>query len=198
MHDRFRARWLAAAVAVSALAGRAEARYKGDLNAFVGEKWLNNGDWAPVDQQRQYGVMLAFAEERIHVQFSIDAFASSDETNMTDPTFGPQRIKGSSREFSFGVRKPWGDGVVRPHIGAGADVVEVTLETSDSAGIERRSDRGYGLWIDAGLTFRIAKHLNLGLETRYTRADVNLGAGIEVEDIAAGGFHAGILIGYGW
>jgi hypothetical protein len=62
----------------------------------------------------------------------------------------------------------------------------------------KNSDRGYGAWVDGGVTWRLASHLNLGFEVRYSVVSVYLGEGAAVRDVIAGGIHVGLLIGYGW
>ena len=115
-------------VAVSILAvGDARARYVGNLNLFVGQAWLNHGDWAPVDQQREYGLMLAFGEERAPIHFAVDAFVSKDEVDDPYPAIG-SRVKGSSTELAIGVRKVWELNVTHPQLGAGAIITDVEEE----------------------------------------------------------------------
>jgi len=188
---------LLAALSLFAAANEAHARYEGNFNLFVGRKWLNVGDWAPVDEQPQIGLMLAFAEERAPIHFSIDAFVSKDEAANADPTVDAP-VKASSAEFAIGVRKIWKFGATRPHLGAGAEVVRVRQDLDGPSGPATREDRGYGAWIDAGVSWRLAGHLNLGIEARYSKVDANLGSGFVSREVAAGGFHLGVLLGYGW
>jgi len=188
---------LLAASCVLVAAGEAHARYEGNFNLFVGQKWLNNDDWAPVEEQPQLGLMLAFGEERSPVHFAIEAFISEDDFKAADPAIDTA-VKASSAEFAIGVRKIWGRGATRPHLGAGANVVRVREDRDGPSGPVTQKDSGYGLWADAGVTWRIAGHLNLGIEARYSKADADLGSGFETRDVAAGGFHLGLLLGYGW
>jgi len=192
------ARLLLAAALVLAAAGEISARYEGNLNVFAGQKWLRSGDWAPVDRQDQIGLMLAFGEERAAIHFAIDAFLAKGE--LSDPPSTPNAlIGGSSAEFAIGVRKVWELGATRPHVGAGANVVGVDEERRvGTSGTVTNEDRGYGVWVDAGVTWRIASHLNLGIEARYSSVRAALGEGTIPRDVDAGGAHVGLLIGYGW
>ena len=186
-----------AAVSILAAANEAQARYVGNLNLFVGEKWLDNGDWSPSDEQPQYGLMLAFGEERAPVHFSLDVFLSNVEITDANPTVDTI-VRGASTEIAMGVRKVWGQKATRPHLGAGVDVVQVSENRDGPTGLVKNSDRGYGAWVDGGVTWRIASHLNLGIEARYSVLNVYLGQGEALRDVAAGGIHLGVLIGYGW
>jgi len=188
-----------ALVAVSVLAATndAQARYLGNFNFFVGRTWLNEGDWAPVDQQQKIGLMLAFGEERAPVHFSIDAFVSKGEVSNADP-LGSGRVKGSSEEFAIGVRKVWDQTATRPHLGAGADIIRVSEELDGPFGPVTNEDRAYGAWVDLGVSWRLVSHLNLGIEARYNYAFATLGSGSLARGVNAGGVQVGLLVGYGW
>ena len=125
------------------------------------------------------------------------AFVSKDEVDDPNPAIGT-RVKGSSTEFAIGVRKVWGQKATHPHLGAGADVIHVEEEFFAPFGNVTNEDRAYGAWVDAGVTWRIASHLNLGIEARYSYALATLGTGSLARDVAAGGIHLGVLVGFGW
>ena len=180
-----------------AATGTAHARYEGNLNLVLGKKWLQNGDWSPVEEQQDIGLMFAFAEERIPVLFAFDVFLSHDDGPPGAQPDGTP-VEGQTTEFAIGFRKMWGTHVFRPHLGAGGTMIQAEMNTASSGGPVRRSDRGYGVWIDGGMTWRVAKHLNLGFEVRYSKADVDLSSGFDTIEAAAGGLHVGGTIGYGW
>jgi hypothetical protein len=194
------ARWAACAAAAAVLVAwpsDAAARYVGNLNLFAGQKWLNTGDWEPADQQPELGLMLAFGEERSSVHFSIDAFYSKDdESGSVPPT--DSIVSAWSKEFSIGVRKVWDRSVTRPQIGAGATVISVHEDRDGPSGPVSNQAHNYGVWVDAGISWRLARHLNLGIDARYSGARVALGEGLARRDVLAGGVHLGLLLGYGW
>ena len=190
------ARLAAVVLVLAAASSRAVARSEGNVNLFGGDKRLKSEDWGPLGWQREYGVMLAFGVERAPVHFAIDAFVADESVDSA--TFTGDLASLSSREAAIGVRKVWNAGVTRPHFGAGASVIKIEEERVAAAGRVTNKDSGYGVWVDLGVTWRIAGHLNLGFETRYSFADVSLGEGFESRDATAGGVHVGLLIGYGW
>ncbi len=51
--------------------------------------------------------------------------------------------------------------------------------------------------MDGGVAGRFARHLDVGLEARYSAANIELGSTLG-HQVAAGGVHAGVVIGYGW
>lgn len=188
------------ALAAAALwlgADRAEARYNGNLNVFVGQKWMTQSEWEPVAEQPELGLMLAFGEERISIHFAIDAYYSRQEADNPNPAVDT-RVKGTSGELTIGVRKVWDLGTTRPYLGGGASIVTVREDFDGPSGPVSHDGRGYGGYFQAGVFWRIAGHLNLGLEARYSKTDADVGGTFSVHDVEAGGFHAGLLIGYGW
>jgi len=186
-----------AIAAVLAATGDAKALYHGDLNLFVGQLWLTNGDWSPVDEQPEIGLKLNFGEERVPVHFAIDLFASRKTVSPTDPV-ADVIVKGATHEVAIGVRKVWDQNVTRPHLGAGATAISVSEERHGPFGVETNEDKAYGAWVDVGVSWRLAGHLNLGLDARYSYALARLGTGSSGRDVRAGGVHLGLLIGYGW
>ncbi len=186
-----------AVVSVLAVTDAAQARYRGDLNLFVGELWLRNGDWSPIDEQPELGLMLNFGEERAPVHFAIDLFSSKKQFTNND-SVPNDRVEGTSRELAMGVRKVWDEAVTRPHLGAGAAIISVSEELTGPSGSSKKEDRAYGAWVDLGMSWRVAAHLNLGIEARYSYALATLGSGSTGREVAAGGIHLGLLIGYGW
>ena len=188
---------VAAASAALLLPGSAQARYNGNLNLFVGQKWMTQSQWSPVDEQPELGLMLAFGEERISYHFSVDAYYSRDEIDQPNPAVD-SRVKATSGELTIGVRKLWDLGATRPYVGGGASIVTVREDFDGPSGPVSYDDRAYGAYLQVGVFWRLAKHLNLGIEARFCKADAELGASFATRDVDAGGFHAGLLVGYGW
>lgn len=187
-----------AAVALVAVPSAAFARYEGNFNVFLGQKWMKTSDWDPVAEQPELGLMLAFGIERAPIYLALDVLASQKTSTANTPTYGPVDVKALSREYGIGVRKVWTVGSTHPFLGAGGCVVAVDLDLESATYSPSYGDQSYGLWIDGGVTWRIGKHFNLGFDLRATKANAKFEVqGLPV-DVAAGGFHAGLLVGYGW
>jgi hypothetical protein len=62
-----------------------------------------------------------------------------------------------------------------------------------SLGIEFDGD-GVGLWLDAGINLAVTTRFNVGVELRYSWAEVDLGP----ERINTGRVTAGALLGFRW
>jgi opacity protein-like surface antigen len=185
---------LAAASAPAAVA------FEGNVNLFAGQKWFADSDWEPIEEQPALGVLFAFGQLRAPIHFAIDVFKSSEEATFDTPGVGTTRVEGGTVECSIGVRKVFRrQSIAHPHLGAGATLISADLEIEDpAAGRTDVDDSAFGFWIDGGITWRLASHLNLGIEVRYSRAELELGDIFLEEKVAGGGFHAGALIGFGW
>lgn len=187
---------LVAAAATASTA--AHARYEGNLNFFVGQKWLNSSDWEPVAEQPELGVMLAFAQERAPVYFAIDVLASKKKSTMTTASDGPVEVTGETLEYAIGVRKVWHAGKTHPFVAAGGCLIVSRMRFDVPTYSPNFGDQDYGVWIEAGVTWRIGAHFNLGFDLRASTAQAKYDDVSPPVEKQVGGFHAGLLLGYGW
>ncbi|NTW66239.1 MAG: porin family protein [Nitrospirae bacterium] len=178
----------------------AQDQWTGNVNIFIGQKNLDKDDWEPVDKQTEFGVEIDFRKKDWPVNIAIDILRSSDDDTYYeyDPFFGPLSadVKGETTEFNIGIRKIW-DGFpsIRPFIGGGLSYIRAEVEVSiPGIGSASESDTGVGIWLGGGVYFTLAEHFNLGLEIRYSDADVTI-ADVKGK---AGGTHYGLLAGYHW
>jgi hypothetical protein len=185
-------------VAAAAAPTAALARYEGNVNFFVGQKWLNTSDWSPVDEQPELGVMLAFAPERSRVYFALDVLASQASTTATSSIHGTVDVTGETREYDVGVRKVWNVGTTHPFLGAGGCLIVSRLRYDSPTYSPSYGDENYGVWVDGGVTWRIGGHFNLGFNLRASLAHGRFDSATPPKDVEVGGFHAGMLLGYGW
>jgi hypothetical protein len=189
---------LGALGACLAFASTASARYDGNLNFFLGQKWLDQSDWEPVDRQLEIGLMLAFGIERAPIHFALDAFTSEASETVDSSILGAVDVKSSVQEFAIGVRKVWNLGVTRPILGAGGCMVMAEIDY-DAPGFRASfEDNDYGLWIEGGVMWRVGKRANLGLDLRYSWAEGKFTRNGVPADVKTGGVHAGAIVGFGW
>ena len=186
--------------AVLAAGATSASAFEGNVNLFLGQKWFEGADWEPIDTQREPGLLFAFGETRSPIHFALDILHSDDDATADVAGFGPVDFAGDTTEYCIGVRKVFRRfAITHPHLGAGA-----TLATGDfemvfpGVGRSEVDDTAFGWWIDGGVTWRLASHLNLGLEVRYSRFTFEFGNIFLADEVPGGGFHGGVLIGYGW
>jgi len=187
-------------IAADVASPAAWARYEGNINFMIGQKWLKDSEWSPVSEQPELAVLFAFAPERSPIYFAIDVFYSSDSQTMNTALYGDVEVEGTTQEYSIGIRKVWnGDNrSTRPFLGAGGCLVMSNLNLDSPVLAAHFGDNSYGVWVEGGVTWRLGKHVNLGFELRYSTASASFENSGQPIDVDAGGFHAGLLIGYGW
>jgi Outer membrane protein beta-barrel domain len=178
----------------------AHADATGNVNFFLGQKSLSSSDWEPVEKQGEFGAVMSFGEKSWPISIAVDVLLSAAEEDAFDPFLGSYTITGTTYEVDFGVRKVWGKAATRPYIGGGLAVIGAGAELDNGLASVDADDSAVGFWADAGIFWRLGSHFNLGLDLRYSDADVDLdfGAGLVAQDIGAGGFSYGLLLGFGW
>ena len=189
-----------AVLAASLLAAAAPAAaLEGNVNVFAGQKWFADTDWEPIETQPEFGLQLAFGQLRAPIHFAVDVFYAHDDATVDQPGVGTTKVEGGTTEYAVGVRKVFRrQASVHPHLGGGASLVAGDVTTESPAGRVQVDDSEFGFWVDGGVTWRLGAHLNLGVEVRYSRVKLEFGDVFLENQVPAGGFHAGALVGFGW
>lgn len=176
-----------------------------DINVFLGQKNLDSGDWGAgsylgyglsLDQQGEFGVLMNFAGYNWPVSIAVDLLGSSHQADFYSSTFGPGRTTATTSELDLGARKVFNiyGTTLHPYVGGGLALISASYEDNYYYyGSYSESDSGAGLWLDGGIFWSI-NHFNIGLDARYSKADVTLLG----QTVNAGGSHGGILLGYSW
>ena len=164
--------------------------WTGNVNFFLGQKTLEENDWAPVDKQAEFGVLVDFKQQNWPVSIALDFLGSTDEA-----TESGVNLEGTTSEFDVGVRKIWevAGSSIRPYVGGGIAFINAEIKATGFNTVSQ-DDNGTGIWLNGGVYWTLGQHFNLGLDLRYSQADVTL---FDVEG-KAGGTHAGIILGYHW
>jgi hypothetical protein len=203
----------ARAIAVAVIAAgawlvpeHAQAAGAGNINLFGGIKSLDENEWDPLDSQQELGLQASFGAASWPVLIAVDFFHGRDEVDD-----GPLTFTGTSQEVGLGVRKYWTKGRAHPFVGGGAAWIDAEVETDaprtapppgpallpepdPEGGTTSESDSAAGIWVGAGVFWRLGAHVNLGLGARFSSANVE----ILGDELQAGGLHAGVLLGFGW
>ena len=165
------------------------ASWSGNVNFFLGQKSLDENEWAPVDEQGEFGVMVDFGERSWPVNIALDFLVSYDEVTEFGIIF-----EGLTTEFNGGIRKVWEVGsYFRPYIGGGLALVSAEFQATDFVSVTD-DDNAMGIWLNGGVYWTLGRSFNIGLDLRYSTADVTL-FGVDAD---AGGTHAGLLLGWHW
>jgi len=173
----------------------------GNVNVFIGSKTLDKDDWAPVEDQGEFGVQFDISDQDWPVSIAVNFLTSTDDSG-DDPLGLFSDYSADTQELQIGVKKIWDvGGRAHPFVGGGAALIRgsysgpviyapyFTSEVSDS-------DSGLGAWATAGVfwTFGSRKGFNIGVEATWSKADLEiLGA-----DVDGGGLHLGLIMGFHW
>jgi hypothetical protein len=98
-------------------------------------------------------------------------------------------------EFDLGIRKIWEvPRHIRPYIGGGLAIINGELK-ADSLGVSvSDDDTGFGMWADIGVYVTLSGRYNLGIDARWSKAEVDLFS----TEARVGGWHIGALAGFHW
>ncbi len=171
-----------------AVAGSGE--FTGNVNVLLGQKVLNENDWEPLENQQAAGVEITWGDTSWPISIATDIFYSSDSE---DDVAGAD-LEGSTMEFDLGIREIKNSENFNYYIGLGFGLVSAHAEATGSGFKIDDSDTGISGWGGGGIFWRLGSRFNLGLAARYSVADVALFD----EDVRAGGFHYGVILGWGW
>ncbi|HEX6851045.1 MAG TPA: hypothetical protein VF139_06525 [Candidatus Polarisedimenticolaceae bacterium] len=188
--------WTAALLGTSASA----ADPRGNANLFLGRKVLDSGDWQSVDRQDELGVLLSLGRADWPVFIAVDLLAATDEGDIDNDFRGPATLDARTYEAAFGVRKIWAPGSTHPYVGAGIVWVTAKVDLTSFGETFDANDSALGPWVGGGVFWRLGRRINLGIDARWSAAEVFLdyGRGLGADKLKAGGLHGGITLGAGW
>ena len=155
-----------------------------EINFILGQKMLEEDDWAPVEDQGEFGVAASIGGEDWPVLLALDLLVSA-----TEETVLGFDVDGSTSELAVGIRKIWHPGKARPFVGGGLAFINGEVE---AFGVSE-DDNATGYWVNGGVFWRLGARFNIGVDVRISRGEVEL-FGFDAE---AGGEHIGLILGFG-
>jgi hypothetical protein len=159
--------------------------WTGNVNFFLGGKTLED-EWEPAEDQVELGIEVDFRQNNWPVNIAIDLLVAAGEGDLFGVNF-----ESRTSELNIGVRKIWDKSThLRPFIGGGVSFISGEFEGLSISD----DDSAMGLWLGGGLYWALSEHFNLGLELKFSSAEITI---FDV-DVNAGGGHFGLLIGYHW
>jgi opacity protein-like surface antigen len=163
--------------------------WTGNLSVFLGKKYLDKDDWKPFEDQAEIGFLLDFRPKNWPVNIAID-YLDSGEYELQDISGTITRVDVETKEIDIGIRKIFEvSPTIRPYVGAGVAYIRGKYK-----GITSDDDDGTGIWVDVGLYWAFIEHFNIGVDFRYSKAEITLFG----SDVEAGGFHVGFIGGFRW
>jgi len=126
------------------------------ISVLLGERWLDDDDWSPVDDQTVIGIGFDMPLSSMPVQFEANLFRSKDESGS---------VEGITRELSAGVRKTFdvGQPELHPYVGGGLSLIkaEVDFPGGDD------DDSSAALYIHGGAGWDLAPQWQIGVDLRF-------------------------------
>lgn len=160
----------------------------GNVNVMYGQKNLDDDDWEPVEDQTEYGIMFDFkANDNWPISIALDLLFSDDEGDY----YGVD-IDGETQEFNLGVRKYFPvTPQFKPYVGGGLAYISAEYSGSYAGVGVSDDDSEVGFWLGGGAVFTFAERINIGVDLRYSQAEVTM-YGMDGE---AGGTHLLVFAG---
>lgn len=166
--------------------------FTGNVSGFIGQKSLDDKDWGNLDQQGALGVISDFKKASWPVSIAVDLIVSGDVEEV-----GVLEDLGGSLETHLGIRKVFEitNSSFQPYVGGGASLITASIEHRvNGSKVSKSDDSATGYWVGAGMYYAMSDHFNLGVDVRYSEADLTI---FDV-DRKAGGVYSGITAGYHW
>lgn len=160
-------------------------------NIFLGAKKLSKDDWSPVSTQGEIGLLMDFRKQYWPLAIAVDLLYSTG-----DGTYDMFDFKADIAELNVGVRKRWDWHYQScPYLGGGLAVAHAS-ESIGTIGYSSLDGSGnaVGFWVNGGVSWKLYKVYNMGLDLRYSWAEVTLFENA----VNAGGAHAGLFLGREW
>ena len=165
--------------------------WTGNVSGYAGHKSVDEEDWPNLDSQTSVGVISDFRKQSWPVSIAADLIFSADVHES-----GVEEDTGGTAEAHLGARKIFtlDNSSFRPYVGGGIALVTALLENENAGVTVDDDDRAVGAWVGAGTYYAVTPSFNLGLDVRYSKAEVTLFD----KEREAGGLNAGITAGYHW
>ena len=164
----------------------------GNAKFLLGGKFLDSTEWSvttgtpPVirEYQTQYeiGGLFDFRPGGWPINLAVDVLYS-------------WRTRASQRagvfEIDLGVRKYFDDDPkLQPYIGGGGAYITADLDANLTSPVD--DDNGFGIWVNAGISYLLTESITFGADIRYSWAELAI---FGLTDVNGGGLHAALTFG---
>lgn len=155
------------------------------VTVYLGQRSLDEGDWAPVEDQATFGVEFAREPAGSTIGWEIGLLGSADET-----TVAGFDVEATTGELYGGVRKTFGSGVARPYVGGGLSFINAEVDVSGLGSFDDSSPAAYA---HAGISFDVTPSFFLGLDLRLL-----LGSDMTIGGISGDADYTQLAVHLGW
>jgi len=129
------------------------------LFLYLGQRNLDDDDWSPVDEQPMFGLEYSRETYGSAVGFEVGVMGSSDDDDVGGVDF---EVK--TGEVYAGVKKTFGEDVLRPYAGAGISFINLE---ADASGVADDDDSAPAFYAHGGLAIAPSEAFFIGLDLRF-------------------------------
>ncbi|KJZ15632.1 hypothetical protein OA92_16460 [Marinomonas sp. SBI22] len=157
------------------------------FKVVIGSKSLED-KWGKDDSMDTLGLLFTYFPSSLPIGIATDIYGNGNETGNSVKT------ETAAGEFNLGLRlqSPVLNKSFSPYIGAGVSFVAAEREVNNAGKKTTYDDTGVGYWVGGGIDYIFAQRWTLGIDARYTSADVKLNG----QELDAGGSGFGATLGY--
>lgn len=161
-----------------------------NTKAYLGGKTIDDRAWSAQDGHGSVGLLTDFNTGFQGLRVAVDLFGSGSEDSTTSQVEGTYMA-----EAHLGLRKYlYLQSRFNPYLGGGVNLAYATQTNNDGSEKTEEEDTDTGLWLNAGVDYRLTDHLTAGVDLRYATAKVELyGESVELDATAFG-----LSLGYRW
>ncbi|HXI04278.1 MAG TPA: outer membrane beta-barrel protein [Candidatus Saccharimonadales bacterium] len=170
----------------------------GNVNVLLGQRFMDENDWGPVDKPVAYGVQTDFSLFGWPVNLAVGLHESRKSDSFTGPPNQSRYdVTGTFTELDLGVVRPFDPGYgIHPYIGGGLAAVHAKKEADHSSGGSREgSDTTEGIYLAGGVYWKLGERFNLGVHARIVAGS---GMTLGNQDASPDYYQAGALFGWSW
>lgn len=170
--------------------------WTGHVSGYVGNKTLagdknsEDQDWSTFDELGSIGLVTDFKQESWPMSLTLGVFISGNEEKYT----GNNKQEMGTMELQLGIQKYFDieDSAITPYVALGVGYVSAEIHNTVD-GVETKDDdtKAAG-WAGAGFIVDINRHFDVGLDIRYSEAELTI---FDVES-DAGGLTTSVRVGY--
>ena len=161
----------------------------GHIGGFIGLKTMDSSDWPDLDNHFAMGVIFDIKKDSWPISIVLDITDTGDKHKHD----GMEDL-GHTSELHFGIRKIFinQDSKLQPYLEGGVASIYAEQEFEVNNTTMKQDDSDTGIWLGAGMYYEINPKFVLGLDVRYSEAEITLFN----EELDAGGFYTGVTGGY--
>lgn len=158
--------------------------------AYFGGKTIDDSAWRAQNGHGSIGVLTDVHTGFYGVRVAVDLFGSGSEATTTS------QVKGTyTAEAQLGLRRYFElQHPIQPYLGGGVNLAYATQTNNDGTGATEEEDMDTGVWLNGGVDVLITDQITLGVDLRYSTANVELyNQAVELNALSTG-----VSLGYRW